>query len=403
LGKSSSRLPNAYFKGLNFLLNEQPDKAIQVFLEAVEVDSETVEMHLALGNLYRRRGEIERATRIHQNLVARTDLDKDLRAHALYELAQDYLKAGLFDRAENLFQELREASEYQDQACRHLLQIYDQEKEWRSAMVIAEEMYKSGSGQNAAELVAQYSCELAEKALAEGRYQEASHYLEQAFRYEPRSVRAAIQSGRVAALNGDHRRAIEIWQGLQEQSPEFLGEIADHLANSYRVLGDAEGYRAFLKSAVEENHDSRLVAALVRMIHTQQGSTKAEHFLVAWLRRNPSLEGLHQLVSSRLSHAAPGENEDLVLLEDLISGVLRQDRDYLCRNCGFSGNTLHWQCPGCKSWNTMTRKRAGESRRAKPNFARVQPVKAVAGQPQNALRPALDVKSSQFTPGVIRK
>lgn len=371
-GKPASRLPDAYFKGLNFLLNEQPDKAIKVFLAAVEVDSETVEMHLALGNLYRRRGEVERATRIHQNLVARSDLDPDLRAQALYELAQDYLKAGLFDRAENLFQELQEMEEYRDQAHRHLLQIYDQEKEWRAAMAIAEEMHHGGGDKAAAELVAQYACELAEKALAEGRYQEAGHYLQQAFRHDPGSVRATIQSGRLAALNGDHRGAIATWQGLRERAPEFLGEVVDHLANSYRVLGDADGYRAFLESAVEGNPDLRLVAALTELIREQQGSTRAERFLVAWLRGNPSLDGLHQLVCSRLRHAAPGESEDLVLLEDLISDVLREDRDYLCRNCGFSGNTLHWQCPGCKSWNSITRKQPGKSRRAKPRFTNLR-------------------------------
>ena len=171
------KLPDAYFKGLSFLLNEEPDKALKVFLDVVEVDQETLEMHLALGNLFRRRGEIERATRIHQNLVARTDLDDNLRFLALFELAQDYFKAGLFDRAENLFMELREAPEYAQQAGRFLLQIYDQEKEWQKAINTAL-MLQSKSDTDYSRTLAHFHCELAEIALAEGQFLAADGHLE---------------------------------------------------------------------------------------------------------------------------------------------------------------------------------------------------------------------------------
>jgi lipopolysaccharide biosynthesis regulator YciM len=201
--QKSQDLPEAYFKGLSFLLNEQPDKALQVFLEVVEVDQETVEMHMALGNLFRRRGEIERATRIHQNLVARSDLEDSLRSLALFELAQDYFKAGLFDRAENLFQELQQVVEYREQACKFLLQIYDQEKEWQNAISTATNLNRF-SEHDYSQTIAHYYCELAEVAIAEGNNQVAENHIESAFKFDTRCIRAVIQSGRIAAMRGNH-------------------------------------------------------------------------------------------------------------------------------------------------------------------------------------------------------
>lgn len=204
----SKEIPDVFFKGLNFLLNEQPDRALSVFLKATELDSNTVEMHIALGNLFRRRGEIERATSIHQNLIARPDLDDSLRALALFELAQDYFKAGLYDRSESLFQELRQIDEFASQACTFLLQIYEQEKEWHSAIVIAESL-NSGNDQNMVGRLSQYCCELAEEAVSEGKLGQAEYYLESAFKYDPDCLRAIIMAGQVYADRGNHLVAIQ--------------------------------------------------------------------------------------------------------------------------------------------------------------------------------------------------
>ena len=243
-------LPEAYFKGLSFLLNEEPDKALKVFLEVVEVDNETVEMHMALGNLFRRRGEIERATLIHQNLVARSDLDESLRCLALFELAQDYFKAGLYDRAENLFQELRESSDYRNQANKFLLQIYDQEKEWEKAIRVAEEL-NSSSEISYSHSIAHFYCELAEIAIGAGSNQKAEKYLELSFSKDPKCVRAVILSGRLASIRGNHTNAIAIWRGLEYWAPAALGEVVGHITNSYNFLNDRKALKKFLESAVE--------------------------------------------------------------------------------------------------------------------------------------------------------
>ena len=353
--RKSGDLPEAYFKGLSFLLNEQPDKALQVFLEVVEVDDETVEMHMALGNLFRRRGEVERATRIHQNLVARSDLDDRLRTLALFELAQDYFKAGLFDRAENLFQELKQVSEYREQACKFLLQIYDQEKEWQNAIRVAEDLNQF-SDHDYSPTIAHYNCELAEIAITEGNNQIAEGYLEAAFRQDSKCVRAVIQSGRIAAMRGNHANAISIWRGLEYWAPESLGEIAAHVVGSYRQLGDHKSLKKFLESALEKNSDPRIIAGLVDITREEKGTDASHAKLLDLVRRYPNLESLYQLMSIRKkSLTASPQLGDLSMLTDLLEDVIESGRNYHCRQCGFQSNSIHWQCPGCKGWGTVHR------------------------------------------------
>ena len=357
------QLPEAYFKGLSFLLNEQPDKALQVFLAAVEVDSETVEMHLALGNLFRRRGEIARATRIHQNLAARTDLDQELRTLALFELAQDYLKAGLLDRAEKLFQDLRHSAEHREQASRFLLQIYDQEKEWTRAIRVAEQLADADDLDLSATL-AQYCCELAEQAIGAGKNAVAARHLEAAFRHDPRCIRAIIQSGRLSSMQGNHSNAIAIWRGLAEFAPHALGEVVEHIANSYAALGDRANYRKFLEDALQNapagKPDARIITALVALAKAEAGDeseSAGAALLLDLVRKYPSLEGLRELLKSRAADNRPArEKQDFSVLADLLSQVVGQGREYDCRTCGFTSTALHWQCPGCKNWGTVQKR-----------------------------------------------
>jgi lipopolysaccharide biosynthesis regulator YciM len=344
-------LPTAYYQGLNLLLNEQHDKAIDVLVKALEEDNETVEVQLALGNLFRRRGEVARATRIHQNLIARDNLDHQQRTQSLFELGQDYFKAGLLDRAENLFQELSEEPDIQEPASRHLLQIYDQEKEWEDAITVATQLKRAGVN-TMVPLIAQYNCEIAEIAIREGRYDAAEEGSSKALKVDPDCVRALIQSGRLLAIHGLHREAITKWRGLEDKSPYFLGEVVDLIANSYRSLGETDNYRSFLESALNRHEDVRLMFALVDVLDETEGSVKAEGFLVTWLRQHPTIFGLHRLIELKIKQD-PDDAKDLNLLEAMIGSLLKRDAAYNCRQCGFTGNSHHWQCPGCKSWNTI--------------------------------------------------
>ena len=367
--RSGHSLSEAYFKRLNCLLSEQPDKALQVFMQAVGVDQESVEIHISLGNLFRHRGEVQRATQIHHSLAAHSGLDKNLRLLALFELAQDYFKAGLFDRAESLFQELRQAPDYAEQAGRFLLQIYDQEKEWSSAIAVAESL-KQTPGQDLSVQLAHYCCELAEKAMLNGQNQQAEKHLKAAFRHDPHCVRAVIQSGLIESLQGNHAGAIAIWRDLEHWAPEALGEVVDHLANSYRITEDKTAFQRFLRAAIQHNADPRILTALVELTTREQGAAAAQALLLEQVQRYPSLEGLHQLLQhqSRLQSSDP-QPIDFRLLADVLSAV-GMEREYRCRKCGFNSNTRHWQCPSCKGW--------GEVQKALPSAPAAAPPASAA-------------------------
>jgi lipopolysaccharide biosynthesis regulator YciM len=352
LARAGHGLPSAYFKGLNFLLNEQPDKAIEVFTKVLAVDSDTVEIHLALGNLFRRRGEVERAIRIHQNLIARPNLDKQQRAHALLELGQDYFKAGLFDRAENLFVELSESHLHSEQALRFLTQIYQQEKEWDRAIHTCRELGQV-SGRRYDDVVAQLYCEQAEQVLAEGDVAAARGLIRQALGSDPRCVRASMLLGDIAARAGQPREALKAWMRIEEQDPHFLGEVAERMAESFRVLGDEAGLYDYLSTVLQKHGGVSLMLALAEATRRRDGVPAAETFVARWLHRQPSVQGLQYLIDLHLAETEPSARDDLTLLKGIIGVLAEQQQGYVCGQCGFRVRALHWQCPGCKRWNTV--------------------------------------------------
>ncbi|MDA8360541.1 MAG: lipopolysaccharide assembly protein LapB [Gammaproteobacteria bacterium] len=352
-------LPSAYFKGLNYLLNEQADKAIEIFIKVLEVNSETVETHLALGSLFRRRGEVERAIRVHQNIIARPALEKAQRARALLELGQDYLKAGLFDRAENLFLELAEIRAHTDQALRLLMNIYQQEREWEKAITVCRRLGRV-INTNLNDVIAQYHCELAEAAYGRQEYDAAREQARRALQSDRGCVRASLVLGRIEASLGAHREAIKAWHRIELQDPHYLGEIAPQLAASYRALDDEAGLFQFLQEALNRHADVATMLAMADVIEQRQGLDAAEAFVVSWLRRKPSVRGLHRLVGL---HAAQGSGlspNDLAILKGIMEQIVEHRRHYVCGHCGFSGRTIYWQCPGCHRWNTV--KPAGDDR-----------------------------------------
>jgi lipopolysaccharide biosynthesis regulator YciM len=345
-------LPSAYFKGLNFLLNEQPDKAIEIFIKVLEVNSETVETHLALGNLFRRRGEVERAIRIHQNLIARPTLEREQRTQALLELGQDYLKAGLYDRAENLLLELAEVRAYGEQALRLLLHIYQQEKDWEKAIAVARRFARL-SGQDMDGVIAQYCCELAEQAFARRNFSAALEYVHQALAADGRCVRASLLAGDIAEAQGRHREAIESWQRIEKQDSRYLGEVAERIAGSFRALGDGEGLYEYFRNAITRGGGTEIALTFAHIVREREGVEAAEKFVVDWLRKHPNVHGLHELIALNLEEAEGEARDDLNLLKGIIAELREQHQGYVCAQCGFRGRTMHWLCPGCTRWNTI--------------------------------------------------
>ena len=352
-GAKAFDLPSAYFKGLNFLLNEQPDKAIEIFIQVLEVNSDTVETHLALGNLFRRRGEVERAIRIHQNLIARPTLNREQRTYALLELGQDYFKAGLFDRAENLFLELAEIRAHSEQALRLLLSIYQQEKEWEKAIQTSRKLARV-SGKSRDTVIAQYYCELAETTFNKKDHAAAHDYLRQALEADGNCVRASILLGDVEAAEGRYQEAIKAWRRVEDQDAHYFGEVAGRIANCYRQLNDEQGLYDFFNNALERHAAAvSLTLTFAEIIKQRDGIKAAEKFVVESLRRQPNVHGLHQLLQFNLEQAQGSAKTDLMLLKGIIEELRQQHQGYACQQCGFKGRALHWLCPGCSRWNTI--------------------------------------------------
>jgi lipopolysaccharide biosynthesis regulator YciM len=351
---AAGSLPAAYFRGLNFLLNEQHDKALDVLVGALESHGDTVEVQLALGTLFRRRGELERATTVHQNLVAREGLEPSYRLQALFELAQDYYKAGLLDRAENLLLQVRGGREMEESANQLLLQIYDQEKEWDRASSIARSLQSFVNNGAFDGVIAQYQCEVAESAIAAGRYQTARSKVADALLADQDCVRALIQSGRLDALTNDHRSALAMWERVVQSRPELLDEVIGLVEQSCTMLQDKTAYQGFLERYLDRNRTStRALMSMVDLLSSFGSGGEVFRYLEDWLENNPSIVALVLLLQHRPADAGKWSAGSSQVIGRLAGELVDHDDGYECRQCGFQGRAMHWQCPGCRRWNSI--------------------------------------------------
>jgi len=343
---------NDYFTGLNFLLNEQPDKAVDVFIRMLEVDSDTVETHLALGNLFRRRGEVDRAIRIHQNLIARPTLSRDQRAQALLELAIDYMRAGFLDRAETMFFELLDNKQHKSAALDHLLDIFQQEKDWEKAIQISQQI--EGLGRKHTSIMsAQFCCELAEQALQKGELRQAQKIIRQALGYDKQCVRATLLMGKVEQQLGDFRAAIKIYKQIEKQDPVYLSEIVAPILECYQSLGQSDEAESYLRQIAKEYGGVNAILALAELTRLKSGDKVAIETLLHVMKDKPSLRGLERLLSFMLSSAQGETRQVLALLQELVTKLKENRAIYQCDNCGYRAKVLHWKCPSCKRWNSI--------------------------------------------------
>ncbi|MFO8156274.1 MAG: lipopolysaccharide assembly protein LapB [Pseudomonadota bacterium] len=349
---AGGRLSTEYLRGLGYLLEDRTDKAIDVFTRILEVDSETVEIHLALGSLFRRRGEVDRAIRIHQNLIARPNLSPEQRERALFELAQDHMSAGLFDRAEKLFEDLAERGEHVLPALRQLRGIYEQEKEWDAAIRVARRLLNQGDS-DLGPVVAHYYCELAALAHQAGRTRDAERHLRQALGFDRTSVRATLMEGRLAMEAGSWRNAIKIHQRVAEQDPAFFSEAVPPLREAYEQMGRPLELIRVLQPFVDRHTDARVLVALTELLTRQQGPQQAAVLLCRYLAEHPNLPGLNQYVELTASHADDKTARDLEPVRTILEKMVADQPAYSCRRCGFNGRVLHWQCPSCKGWGIV--------------------------------------------------
>lgn len=349
-----SAISAEYFKGLNYLLNEQSDKAIDVFVKMLEVDADTVETHLALGNLFRRRGEGDRAIRIHQNLIARPALSKQQKLLALFELGQDYLRAGMLGRAESLFQEVIEQGGYRHEANEKLLDIYQQEKDWEKAILAAQRV-ESLSGKSMKALIAQFCCELAEQLLENDDLKNAGRMVKRAQSADHNSVRASMLQARIDRREDRLKNAIKVLKQVEIQDPRYLPEAIKPLMDCYREMDDLDEAERYLNFLLYKHGGITPLLALVDILRQKKGDQVAAERITAFLRERPSVRGLDRLIELNLESSEGSARENLLILKELTRKLLEDKAVYRCSNCGFKGKTLHWNCPGCRQWGTMER------------------------------------------------
>lgn len=353
--RESRALPLSYFRGLNFLLNEQPDKAIESFIEVVKVDPQTIDLHFALGNLFRRQGEIDRAIRMHQNLLDRHDLPADKRQVAVFELAQDFHRAGLLDRAEELFNRL-DGSPFELQSLGFLLQIFEQEKDWQKAISVTKRMEALAKRPYFKE-IAHYFCELAQNAMLRSQLDDARGHVAQALSEYKLCARATIVQGDVEAQEGRYDLAATTWQHIESQNPAFLGLVADRLADAYRRSGDvAQGIRV-LRSYEDQYPSLDILNALFNQVLAHEGADAAVQLIKDELARNPTLLGLDKLLEAQLMAAPAERRHDLELVKGLVGQHIKRLGMYRCEQCGFRAKQYYWRCPGCGKWETYTPRR----------------------------------------------
>lgn len=350
---SHGRLSSDYLRGLNHLVNDEPDRAIEVFVRVLDVDNDTVETHMAMGNLFRRRGEVERALRIHQNLVARKNIKSRFRNQARFEAAQDYLQAGMLDRAEDLGLELVKQGVFLQPALEHLIKIYEKEREWSRAMETSQR-WESISGQSRHPIKAHYLCELSEEARQAGNEARARKYLRNAIAEDRNCARASILLGALEQGKENWEAAIQAYRRVLWQDQNYLTEVLEPLERCYDAIGNPEALREFLEEAAYRYEGAAPRIALARLLNDLHRPEEAARELSEYLQLTPNWAGFYYLV--QLTGTADNEplSGPLQSLRTTLGRMIDKAAHYQCTHCGFSERVLQWQCPRCGRWGSIT-------------------------------------------------
>jgi lipopolysaccharide assembly protein B len=346
--QSSHKLSRNYVAGINFLLSEQPDKAVDLFIELLQVDDETLETHLALGNLFRQRGEVDRAIRIHQNLVARPSLTFEQRNLSMLELARDFIAAGLLDRAETILAELVRHDEHEEEAATLLISVYQQLRDWEKAIAIAIRSRKK-LGENILPPLANFYCELAAQ---ESGSKKSISYLKKALSVDSRCTRASLALAEIYILEDEKKLAVETLVVIGHQDPDFVSEALPLLKRCF-AASDPQ-YKAILLQWLEQSSATSIALALADVIYAEQGTVEAEQHILKELKRNPTMRAFSRLMDYRLVDLDSTQaKESISLLKSLVEKQISLKPSYRCQQCGFSTKIIFWQCPSCKRWASI--------------------------------------------------
>ncbi len=350
-----------YYEGLTQLLNDQPDAAIDTFISALDVNNDTLETHLALASLLRRRGEVARAIRVHQNLLARPSLSRAQHQLAQLELGIDYLRSGLLDRAESLFKELVEVYDLEKnvrkKALEHLLEVYQDTKEWLAAIDVADRLTTrkfSPTADSWRELQAQYSCELAQEAIEKQDWLAARRCLNSALRYDKKCVRANLLVARLEMIHGSYPSAIVALRRVPQQNEKFSPEILGPIYECYKKQDSPRELLNELRELYYSKKDLLTLQYLTKTVEVCEGGDAAIALLMEELRYYPKMEVAAELLKLVTDERGPNSLRNYVKVKALLEKLTETRQVYQCENCGFSGEQLHWLCPSCKHWVTIS-------------------------------------------------
>jgi len=349
--KKQLRFSNDYFQGLNYLLNDEQDKALDIFIQLVETDWETIDTSLALGAIFRRKGEIDKAIKLHQNLLARPSLPQEYKGKVLLSLAKDYLQAGWLDRAEGLFNEVVGDEEFTQEAQQCLMSIYEQEQEWENAINIARRFQSRGDMQLAA-TTAQYYCEISQQVLRQNDLKEAEALATQALTADKNCVRASILLANLAINRGRYQKAIRFLRQVEMQNVQLFPLVVEKLIVCYRNISNLGKALSYLRSIDQKYTEISLVPEITSLIEEIYGEEDALQYLSEAVLRKPSLSTLNTLLKLQSSDTYEQEN----ILPSVVEAITAKHHGYQCKQCGYSANTHVWLCPSCHNWSSMTPK-----------------------------------------------
>ncbi len=358
--RSRGALPDAYFRGLNFLLNDQSDRAVDAFIDVVRIDPETIELHFALGKLFRRRGETDRAIRVHQNLVERGDIEAELREQALFELAQDFLKAGLLDRAEETFARLARGP-FAAAALRHRIEIAEMTRDWTRAIELTGLMAESDRQEGDRVRLAQFHCELVARALASKTSEmlvQAREHLGRAERVAPGHPRIRLLRGELAAAQMRPSEAIEAWRSLLTDAPDYFNLVAARWIDAQRGLGRLDAALEVITEQSSERPSVELFLQEFGLRLELHGADAAASWAASAQHASPSLGGMARLLRWRVERGERASIEEMALAQRLLDGHGQAQSRHVCGHCGFRARQYYWHCPGCARWDTCSPLRA---------------------------------------------
>ena len=339
---------------IDFLLAENNDEALDRLLDVAEISDEAVDLYLNLGRVFREKGQTEKSIQLHQNLFARTDLSDKAQLDVELELATDFLKAGLFDRAERLLVDLvQEEGHARHHASRLLVQLYEEEQEWQSIL----ELYKKSKFQDPPEIsrrVAQAACEYANELFFKGDYLASHQYLKLALKIDPLCARANVIFAQVAASQGEPKEAIRCYLKALKQNKNVMSAVLPEMVECFLELDDYQGLDKQLASHWQDNHAVDVLVKRVTLLSRQGKQQQGIEILLTELFQHPSNQGFFALVEMVVNQKAVLNSSQLMSVYDILRRIVETESKYVCRSCGFKAIEHHWRCPSCKDWASVT-------------------------------------------------